>query len=281
MSFPRGYPMAHHSRRLDVTQIWIQHWGQDPNPVSIVRVTPRDIRIKPGWFLVLIKQHNHNSDFSDFCSSGSQKRGNESLWGKETQENSLKIQEVMIQHGKGRDIPIKAEIITCTNAEIIGCPSKLELLGKPGWACANSEILGGKGKWGEDKQNCHTEAWRTCTSGKSHRLYRIRDLQSCGGKWDTLELSGDTEMMTSVREHETRCEDKWNNLLSMSRVNRTKAISDVERWEIRKTKQQAVKGQCRNTAVEICKDKLHKQLSGMTNVQRALPQAHQMHWMCS
>lgn len=73
-------------------------------------------------------------------------------------------------------------------------------------------------------------------------------------------------MMTSVQEHEMHCEDKWNDLLSMSRVNRTKAISDVERLEIRKTKQQAVKRRCRNTAVEICKDKLHKHLSGMTNV---------------
>lgn len=81
-----------------------------------------------------------------------------------------------------------------------------------------------------------------------------------------LEFSGDTKMTTSVQEHETRCEDKWSDLLSMSRVNRTKAISDVERLEIRKTKQQAVKRRCRNTAVEICEDKLHKHLSGMTNV---------------
>lgn len=43
-------------------------------------------------------------------------------------------------------------------------------------------------------------------------------------------------MTTSVQEHETRCEDKWNNLLSTSKVNRTKALSDVERLEIRKTK---------------------------------------------
>lgn len=73
-------------------------------------------------------------------------------------------------------------------------------------------------------------------------------------------------MTTSAQEHETRCEDKWSDLLSMSRVNRTKAISDVERLEIRKTKQQAVKRRGRNTAVEICEDKLHKHLSGMTNV---------------
>lgn len=73
-------------------------------------------------------------------------------------------------------------------------------------------------------------------------------------------------MTTSIQEHKTRCKDKWNNLLSMSRVNRTKALSDVGRLEIRKTKQQAVKGRCRNTAVEICEDKLHKHLSGMTNV---------------
>lgn len=81
-----------------------------------------------------------------------------------------------------------------------------------------------------------------------------------------LEFSGDTKMTTSVQEHETRCKDKWSDLLSMSRVNRTKAISDVERLEIRKTKQQAVKRRCRNTAVEICEDKLHKHLSRMTNV---------------
>lgn len=73
------------------------------------------------------------------------------------------------------------------------------------------------------------------------RLHRIRVLQSCGGKWDTLEFSRDTKMMTSVQEHERCCEDKWNDLLSMSRENRTKATSDVERLEIRKTKQQAVK----------------------------------------
>lgn len=139
-------------------------------------------------------------------------------------------------------------------------PQQNELLGKPDWVWANSVIPGGKGEWGEEKQK-----WGPALQGAC-RLHRIRDLQSCGGKWDTVEFSGDTEMTTSALEHETRCEDKWNDLLSMSRVNRTKAISDVERLEIRKTKQQAVKRRCRNTAVEICEDKLHKHLSGMTNV---------------
>lgn len=112
-----------------------------------------------------------------------------------------------------------------------------------------------------------------CADYTKFEVSKAQAMEENGTHWSSQEIV--SENMTSSQECKMCCKDKWNNLLSMSRVNRTKATAYVEILEIKKnfqksktneTKQYTVKGWCRNTAVEIFKDKLHKHLSGMTNV---------------
>lgn len=66
---------------------------------------------------------------------------------------------------------------------------------------------------------------------------KAQAMEENGTHWSSQETV--SENMTSSQERKMCCKDKWNNLLSMSRVSRTKAIAYVEILEIRKNFQKA------------------------------------------
>ena len=179
-------------------------------------------------------------------------KANSIFWGKRNNKKNVQKTKHQQENPTGDDSPLRRARLyhLSRNSYLHKCrrryywlPQQLfELLGKWGWPCSNSVILGRKGKChcGEEKQKyCHTDEWWTCTAGKPCRSHKIRGLQAMEGSgtcWSSQETL--SENMTSFQEHKMCCKDKWNNLLSMFRANRTKAMSYVERLEIRKNFQE-------------------------------------------
>lgn len=75
-----------------------------------------------------------------------------------------------------------------------------------------------------------------CADYTKPEVSKSQAMEENGTRWSSRETP--SENMTGFQEHKMCCKDKWNNLLSSSRVNRTKAISYVERLEIRKNFQE-------------------------------------------